>query len=71
MSLTLLCLHKNGFFHGGIKPSNILVSKNNKQELTDYLKNYVKRKMLRPLLSTNFKLLCFFILKYLIYYLKL
>ena len=40
MSLCLLCLHSNKFYHGDIKPTNILVIKNNFGELIYYLTDY-------------------------------
>ena len=49
MSLSLLCLHLNNYFHGNIKPSNILVNQDNEKQNIYYLTDYGEGKIAEEL----------------------
>eukprot|EP00828_Plagiopyla_frontata_P038025 TRINITY_DN498_c0_g1_i8.p1 TRINITY_DN498_c0_g1~~TRINITY_DN498_c0_g1_i8.p1 ORF type:complete len:547 (+),score=60.82 TRINITY_DN498_c0_g1_i8:75-1715(+) len=57
ISLSLFCLHSNGFFHGDIKPANILMSHSNSQQTNYYLTDYGEGKCLEELITNDSKTL--------------
>ena len=59
MSLSLLCLHLNQCFHGDIKPANILVDLDSKNQNVYYLTDYGEGKIVEELKKTDNKTLSF------------